>query len=409
MHSAHSLAKEPRAVCLRCRRPERVCYCRFLPRLETKTHVVLLQHPRERDVPIGTAHMANLCLPNSELLVGVDWDHDLALSRWLGDAARPAVLLYPGEGARDVTTDPPEGPVTLVVVDGTWSQAKKLVKTNACLRSLPRYAFTPPSPSEYRIRREPHEDYVSTIEALMHVLGALEADGTSAASPQRGQHQGAERFRALLDPFRAMVDAQIAHAKALHTPRSMRPRTPKPPRARVPAVIHDRENDLVCVYGEANAWPYGSAERHDNPEGLVHWVALRMSTGELFERVIAPTVRIATNTTRWIELDHETLIGGVDQETFARDWRAFMRDSDVMCSWGTYATKLFSATGAMLSDTHVDMREVARQWANGRTKIGTLDTFVETIGASSTASLTSGRAGRRLAELVAVTRRFAES
>ena len=48
---------ERRAVCARCRRPERVCYCRHLTSIETTTRIVLLQHPRERRVAIGTARM----------------------------------------------------------------------------------------------------------------------------------------------------------------------------------------------------------------------------------------------------------------------------------------------------------------------------------------------------------------
>src|SRR5204863_4222267 len=105
-------------------------------------------------------------------------------------------LLYPGPGARDILREPPAHPVTLVVVDGTWSQAKTVVRDNPILRALPRYAFATPEPSQYRIRREPRAEYVSTIEALMYVLGVLE-----------GQP---ERFRALLEPLRTMVDNQLA-------------------------------------------------------------------------------------------------------------------------------------------------------------------------------------------------------
>src|SRR5689334_2915806 len=102
-----------RAVCARCRRPESVCYCRHVTALETKTRVVLLQHPRERDVPIGTARMASLCLPNAELHVGVHWQGSAALASALGDPNRPAALLYPHAGAIDVMRDPPSSPITL--------------------------------------------------------------------------------------------------------------------------------------------------------------------------------------------------------------------------------------------------------------------------------------------------------
>src|SRR5437763_10302455 len=99
-----------------------MCYCPLLPRLETTTRVVILQHPRERDMPIGTARMASLCLPAAELRVGVRWPAE-SLAGALGDPTRPAVLLYPGPGARDILRDPPRGPGTPVVVDGTWAQA----------------------------------------------------------------------------------------------------------------------------------------------------------------------------------------------------------------------------------------------------------------------------------------------
>ena len=123
----------PRAVCLQCRRPATVCYCAALTRIETATRVVILQHPRERDMPIGTARMASLCLPHAELHVGVRWDASAPLAAALADPARPPILLYPGPCARDILRDPPAGPVTLVVVDGTWSQAKTVVRDNPVL------------------------------------------------------------------------------------------------------------------------------------------------------------------------------------------------------------------------------------------------------------------------------------
>ena len=68
-----------------------VCYCAALPRIETTTKIVILQHPRERDMPIGTARMASLCLPSAQLHVGVRWGEHPALSRALGDATHPPI------------------------------------------------------------------------------------------------------------------------------------------------------------------------------------------------------------------------------------------------------------------------------------------------------------------------------
>jgi DTW domain-containing protein YfiP len=195
---------QPRSVCRNCRRPKSVCYCQYLTRIETETRIILLQHPRERDMPIGTARMASLCLPNSELLVGFNWQSSRALARLLSDPKRPAALLYPGQDARDVRSAPTHGPLTLVVVDGTWANTKKMVRRNPILMNLPRVTFQPEHPSEYRIRREPDAQCVSTIEALMYVLGAIEGN--------------ASRFKRLQLPFQKMINTQLAYMSGGSTP-----------------------------------------------------------------------------------------------------------------------------------------------------------------------------------------------
>jgi DTW domain-containing protein YfiP len=377
---------------MRCRRPESVCYCRHVTSIETTTRVVLLQHPRERDVPIGTARMAALCLPNAELHVGVRWAGSAALTRALSDPARPPVLLYPGEGAIDVASQPPPGPVTLVVVDGTWWQARKVIRENPELSALPRYTFTPPTPSEYRIRKEPSAACVSTIEALVHVLGVLEG------------HR--ERFHALLAPFRAMIDAQVACAERFHGARIRHEKGPRPPRRRLPPALLPHGGNLVCVSGEANAWPYGSSERCAlHPEELVHWVAFRPRTGERFELVKAPR-HLAPMTPVHLGLSHRTLESGCTGELLREQWRAFVRDDDVLCSWGAYATTLFAAEGGYLPRVRLDLRQVARVYMSGR--FGTLDELLPRLGLES-AALGAGRAGKRLGQLASLMRFLEEA
>jgi len=385
-------AREPRQVCGRCRRPVSVCYCAHLTSIETSTRVVLLQHPRERDVAIGTARMASLCLPNAELHVGVRWDDSRELTRALSDPERPARLLYPGDGAIDIVAHPPAGPITLIVIDGTWSQAKTVVRDNARLRELPRYTFTPPSPSEYRIRKEPKASYVSTIEALVHVLGALERDPA--------------RFLALLAPFRAMIDAQIESEKRRDSGRSRHAKKPKPAGPRAPAIFGTRAADLVCVVGEANAWPYGSPEREGGrcPDEMVHWAAHRVATGETFSFVVAPKHPLAPRTSAHVELTPERLAAGEATSELAARWREFARDTDVFCHWGHYAARLFANGGAFVPAERVDLRHVARAFT--KQSVGTLEDFVAHIGAPTPVRLAEGRAGMRLGRLAAVARHF---
>ncbi len=383
-------------MCDRCRRPRSVCYCAHIVPVQTKTRVVLLQHPRERDVPIGTAHMASLCLPNAELHVGLDWRGSEALARAVSDSTRPPMLLYPGDdavGALDVLAQPPTHPITLIVVDGTWIQTRKMVHRNPDLARLPRLSFAPPRPSQYQIRKEPHAICVSTIEALSYVLGALEGD------PQR--------FTALLAPFRAMVDTQV---RCRDDRREGRFRHPRPERGRhdpVPPPIRSLSRHLVCVVGEANAWPYGSPERQaGDRDELVHWVAIRPATGEVFDCLAAPNRPLSPTTPAHIGVAQEALDHASPVDTLLERWLAFVEADDVICSWGRYTTGLLLRAGGALPETRIDLRQVARELMQDR--FGTMEALAQSLGSESPPSrLASGRAGVRLGLLVALVRRFA--
>ncbi len=381
---------EPRAVCPRCERPVVVCYCAHLTSVETKTRVVLLQHPREEDMAIGTARMASLCLPNSELHVGVDFQTSPELALALADPERPAVLLYPSDDAVDVLTAPPTGPVTLVVVDGTWWQARKLVRVNPVIARLPRYAFKAPTPSEYRIRREPDEAYVSTIEALVHVLGVLEGDP--------------ERLRALLVPFRAMIDKQIAFATTVRGARVRHNKGPPPPkRPRIPAALAERRANIVCITAEANAWPYRTKElRTSHREELVHLVAHRPATGETLDLIVRPRNPLAPSTPPHVGLTAEALLEGVSLEELFERWRAFVHDDDIVCSWGHYAVGIFGAAGGEMPRARLDLRQVSRVLMRGR--VGTMDAVLEklAIDVASLGTHGRGRAGVRSAQLARI-------
>ncbi len=384
---------EPRAMCVRCRRPESVCYCRHITPIPTATRIVLLQHPRERDMPIGTTRMASLCLPNAELHVGVHWRDSSALASALSDPARPPVLLYPGPGAIDIGQHPPHTPVTLVVVDGTWSQTRTLLRENPQLAALPRYSFVAAQPSEYRIRRPPKAAYVSTLEALVYVLGALEGEP--------------ERFKTMLIPFRAMVDAQIACTQACSQRRVRHPRTARTRPSAWPPCFEERPKDLVCVVGEANAWPYLYPTRERAfPDELIQLSACRVHTGETFDAVLAPRHPLAPRTALHIGVPEERLLSGAPIPEVLEQWRSFVRDSDLVCTWGHYAATLFDAVGGFLPEARLDMRHIARVHFKG--KVGTAEELAERIGIVPQAGIGLGRSGMRLAQLAAITRHFGE-
>jgi DTW domain-containing protein YfiP len=391
-------AASHRDVCGRCRRPTSVCYCAHLVSLPTRTRVILLQHPRERHVPIGTARLAHLCLPDSELHVGVNFDddrqvraalsgHDINAPGANGDSApRPVYLLFPGPRAIDLADAQLGGPITLVVVDGTWWQARKLLKRNAVLAALPQIRFSPRTPSNYRIRREPADHCVATVEALAQVLGALEG--------------APERFAALLRPFEAMIDTQIHYATNVRGARQRHAlhRARKARRPATPSLLRERAADVVCLHGEANAWPARRPGGH--PAEIVHWVARRARTGETFEAIIAPRQPLAPAIPRHIRIPTERLAAGESWESFRARWTAFSRPDDLICAWGRYPLDLLEGEGVTLSPARLDVRPAAGVYLG--TRAGSVEECTARMGVDTPDPFAIGRGGARLAALCSI-------
>lgn len=377
---------ESREMCWRCRRPKRVCYCAAVQPIETRTRVVILQHPRESDVPINTARIAELALSNSTLHVGIDFAADRALQAALSDPTAPPVLLYPSEDAKDLALEPPLGPVTLVVIDGTWWQASKLFKQNPFLHALPRYGLAPSEESRYRIRREPAAHCLSTIEALEAALVVLE-------DRPRG-------FPELLKPFDTMVETQLDFIARENRPRHRRGSEPRV-RPLVAPALSERPESLVIGYGEANAWPYGSEGEHV-PE-VVHWAAIRPATGERFEAYVAPSGPLAPSFEAHSKLVAGRIQSGESRADFAARLSAFLRPDDVLASWGFYASELLRTEGIALPQL-LDLREAAIH-ALGR-RVGQLGDYVSALGVTLAPPWAAGRTGTRLAAMEALAARL---
>jgi DTW domain-containing protein YfiP len=361
-----------------------VCLCSTLSRTPTRTRVAILQHPRERDVPINTARLVELQLEQAELHVGIELSDVPALRQKLADPERPAILLYPGEGARDLAVEPPSGPVTLCVLDGTWWQAKKLFQKNPELSRLPRYSLSPAEPSRYRIRREPAQYCVSTIEAIAQALELLEPGGFDR--------------EALLRPFDAMVEHQLRYVQSHGTARHRAYRD-KPKKPRLPQVLRERGADLVVTYGESNAWPRGS--QLGGEAEVVHWVAERIGSGERFEAFIAPRRPLSPSFTLHTNVARERVLAGESFAEFEQRWQRFARAQDIWLSWGFFTSERLAAEGMQVPE-RLDLRELSRRQLRKRT--GEVAACALELGARVVEPWAAGRAGQRLSAAVAVAR-----
>ncbi|WP_073101803.1 tRNA-uridine aminocarboxypropyltransferase [Pollutimonas bauzanensis] len=182
-----------RPRCARCLRPMSHCLCAHITVAPNRTRILILQHPDEQKHPLNTARLAVLGLAHAELLVG---EHFPQLNGIIS-AAASVFLLFPTKNAalsQPLLASRAGESSLLIVPDGTWRKARKIMHANPVLGALPRLSLPIGEPSEYRVRRAREPAAVSTIEAIVRALTVLE--------PERD-------FQPVLKPFKALVDRQI--------------------------------------------------------------------------------------------------------------------------------------------------------------------------------------------------------
>lgn len=148
--------------------------CASIPRVVTRTRVVLLIHRAEDRKTTNTGRLATMCLTNSDVVVRGNRESPTTGPIDLPPGVRP-LLLFPFEGAVDVATfASSREPLALIVPDGNWRQASKARNRVPGLRDVTCVSIPPGPASDYRLREESHDERVCTLEAIARALGVLE-------------------------------------------------------------------------------------------------------------------------------------------------------------------------------------------------------------------------------------------
>ena len=202
---------EYRLYCCRCRRPRSGCYCALVEPFESEPRFIILTEPREAKHRLGTGRMAHLCLANSLLFEGVDFSNDDRVNREIDDPANCPALLYLSPSSINLTRllwserqtlFSGDRKLVVLVLDGTWKSVRKMIRLSKNLARLPKLCFDPPTPSAYRIRREPRPQCYSTLEAIHQVI-ELCAFGAAPQIPSSRPHD------TMLGVFRSVIDRQL--------------------------------------------------------------------------------------------------------------------------------------------------------------------------------------------------------
>lgn len=167
--------------CPACYLPHALCLCAELPSVSTRTELLIIRHNKEAQKSTNTARMAALALPRCRIVPygapGQPFDASLleAPDTW---------LLFPDAQPPEPGAPPPR---RLIVLDGNWAQARRMVHRVPGLQRMPGLKLPPPPPDSRRLRRPPHPEGMSTLEAVAGALAHLE--GEDVARPLYALHE----------------------------------------------------------------------------------------------------------------------------------------------------------------------------------------------------------------------------
>jgi len=156
--------------CGHCFLRDGYCLCGLVPRIDTRVRFIVIRHNQETWKTTNTARLAALALPNSEIreygVKGQPFDASVleAPDTW---------LLYPDDGPRVPAQAPP---ARLLIVDGSWHQARKILRSDPRFWKLPKLSLPPPPPEARRLRAEHFEQGMSTIEAIARAVALFEGE-----------------------------------------------------------------------------------------------------------------------------------------------------------------------------------------------------------------------------------------
>lgn len=193
-----------RPECSRCSRPQKVCLCPFLPAhpLHISTHLYIIQHPAEENKVLRTVPLLAACLPQDKCKVKIGRRFSEERDPELSTVCRKSgtLILYPGAEAANLEEfilDSPVYPSTIIIIDGTWSQAKDIFYKNSLFRHPKQVQLKTSISSQYVIRMQPTNRCLSTLECAAVALSILEKNNYIQET--------------LLRPLQALCSFQLQH------------------------------------------------------------------------------------------------------------------------------------------------------------------------------------------------------
>jgi DTW domain-containing protein YfiP len=155
--------------------------CAHAPRVAVRTPVVLVAHVHDLGRTSNTVRLLRLAIRGVAVIPHGSFPAPADPTAHLPPDATP-VVLFPGHGARPLTpalVAALPAPPALVVPDGNWKQASRMVKRLPLLAGAVKVALPDRRLTGRPVRLSHAGHHMSTYEAVTQALGVLEGEGVA--------------------------------------------------------------------------------------------------------------------------------------------------------------------------------------------------------------------------------------
>ncbi|KOC87545.1 tRNA-uridine aminocarboxypropyltransferase [Winslowiella iniecta] len=194
------LARGNRIIrCQRCLLPQKNCLCATLAPQPARSRFCLVMFDTEPMKPSNTGRLIADILPDTQAFGWSRTEPDPALLAAVQNPHVQPMVVFPesyADAGRPVLNTPPLSgkPPLFIMLDGTWTEARKMFRKSPWLDALPVMSLTLTTPSNYTLREAHGAGQHCTAEVAAELLAQA---GDSSAAQALANHFSLFRQRYL--------------------------------------------------------------------------------------------------------------------------------------------------------------------------------------------------------------------
>lgn len=161
-------------LCPNCGLPNIICICNKIKQISLQNKVSVIIPYIERHKSSNTGGLVKAVLSNSQVFIRGEKNKIFNPDNVIEKNYQNLILYTGGRALTREYINSFDKPINLIVPDGTWTTAPRIVVREPKFHKIPKVSLLNPPKSQYKLRKHPNPYYISTFEAILYSLEIIE-------------------------------------------------------------------------------------------------------------------------------------------------------------------------------------------------------------------------------------------